>query len=187
MNLSSTLGPEVLAAAIVVDPSLRGDIRSDHAGEVGAVMIYRGVLAGSRDPLVREFALAHLATEQRHLAIIEALLVREQRSLLLPLWRIAGWLTGFLPAIVSAQAVFATIESVETFVDRHYEDQIRKLPQGGASGSLRAVLLTCQADEVQHRDEARALRRASSGLVLRLWTSLVAAGSAAAVVAARRL
>jgi ubiquinone biosynthesis monooxygenase Coq7 len=187
MNLSSTLGPEVLAAAIVVDPSLRGDIRSDHAGEVGAVMIYRGVLAGSRDPLVREFALAHLATEQRHLAIIEALLVREQRSLLLPLWRIAGWLTGFLPAIVSAHAVFATIESVETFVDRHYEDQIRKLPQGGASGSLRAVLLTCQADEVQHRDEARALRRASSGLVLRLWTSLVAAGSAAAVVAARRL
>ena len=81
MNLSSTLGPEVLAAAIVVDPSLRGDIRSDHAGEVGAVMIYRGVLAGSRDPLVREFALAHLATEQRHLAIIEALLVRGRKAL----------------------------------------------------------------------------------------------------------
>jgi ubiquinone biosynthesis monooxygenase Coq7 len=150
-------------------------------------MIYRGVLAGTRDPKVREFALAHLATEQRHLAIVEALLAREQRSLLLPLWRVAGWLTGFLPAIVSAHAVFATIESVETFVDRHYEDQIRKLRPDGAPGSLRAVLLTCQADEVHHRDEARALRGPSSGVVLRLWTTLVAAGSAAAVVAAKRL
>jgi len=187
MNLSITLGPEVLAAATAIDPSLRGDIRSDHAGEMGAVMIYRGVLAGSRDPSVRSFALAHLATEQRHLTIVEALLPREQRSLLLPLWRIAGWLTGFLPAIVSARAVFATIEAVETFVDRHYEDQIRKLPASGAAGSLRGVLLTCQADEVHHRDEARALRGAPCGLALRLWTSLVAAGSAAAVVAAKRL
>ncbi len=28
-------------------PGLIGDIRSDHAGETGAVMIYRGILAGS--------------------------------------------------------------------------------------------------------------------------------------------
>jgi ubiquinone biosynthesis monooxygenase Coq7 len=177
----------VLAAACSLDPTLRGDIRSDHAGETGAVMIYRGVLAGSRDPHVRAFAYAHLAAEQRHLAIVEAMLPPGQRSLLLPLWRIAGWLTGFLPAVAGACAVFATIEAVETFVDQHYEDQIRKLPATGASGSLRTVLLTCQADEVHHRDQARALRGASSGLALRLWAWLVAAGSAAAVVAARRL
>jgi ubiquinone biosynthesis monooxygenase Coq7 len=184
MDLSLPLGPEDLAVATAIDPTLLGDIRSDHAGETGAVMIYRGVLAGSRDPRVREFATAHLATEQRHLAIVEALLPADQRSALLPLWRIAGWLTGFLPAIVGAHAVFATIESVETFVDRHYEHQIRKLSATGAAAALRAVLLTCQADEVHHRDEARALRGESRGTALRVWTWLVAAGSKAAVVAA---
>jgi ubiquinone biosynthesis monooxygenase Coq7 len=96
-------------------------------------------------------------------------------------------LTGFLPAIVGAHAVYATVEAVETFVDEHYEDQIRKLPATGAGGSLRAVLLTCQADEVHHRDEARALRGAACGFALRLWTRLVDAGSRAAVVAARRI
>ena len=187
MDLSISPGPELLAAASAIDPTLHGDIRSDHAGETGAVMIYRGVLAGSSDPQVREFALAHLATEERHLAIVEAMLPPAERSVLLPLWRIAGWLTGYLPAVVGARAVFATIEAVETFVDQHYEDQIRKLPEGGQTASLRTVLLDCQSDEVHHRDEARALRGAPCGFVLRLWTALVGAGSKAAVVAARRI
>ncbi len=187
MSLAIRLGPAALAAATAIDPSLRGDIRSDHAGETGAVMIYRGVLAGTRDPQVREFAAAHLATEQEHLAIIDALLPPGQRSLLLPLWRLAGWLTGFLPALVNPRTVFATIEAVETFVDHHYEEQIRKLPTTGTAGLLRGVLVTCQADEVHHRDEARALRGAAPGYLLRVWTALVGAGSQAAVVAARRI
>ncbi len=81
---------------------LPGDIRSDHAGEMGAVMIYRGILAVSRYPAVREFARAHLRTEQRHLAIVKAMLLPGQRSLLLPLWRVAGWFTGSLRNVLKA-------------------------------------------------------------------------------------
>jgi ubiquinone biosynthesis monooxygenase Coq7 len=150
-------------------------------------MIYRGILAGSSDPAVRDFARGHLRTELRHLAIVEAMLPPAQRSLLLPLWRVAGWLTGFLPAVVGAGAVYATIDAVETFVDRHYEEQIVKLPSTGLAGSLRNVLLACQADEVHHRDEARALRKGTDGTVLRLWTWLVGIGSKSAVAAARRI
>ena len=95
------------------------DLRTDHAGEVGAVMIYRGILAVTRDAGVRHFAQEHLATEAGHLAQIEPLLAPHQRSRLLPLWRIAGWLTGALPALVGPRAVYATIEAVETFVDQH--------------------------------------------------------------------
>ena len=47
---------------------LRRDLRSDHAGEFGAVAIYTGVLAVARDPGVRAFALRHQATEADHLA-----------------------------------------------------------------------------------------------------------------------
>jgi ubiquinone biosynthesis monooxygenase Coq7 len=163
-------------------PNLLGDLRSDHAGETGAVMIYRGILAGTRDPAVRQFATAHLATEQRHLDLLAALLPPEHRSVLLPLWRVAGWLTGFLPALAGTRAVYATVDGVETYVDTHYEDQIRKLPDG----RLRALLMECQADEVHHRDEARGALPAP-GRLLRAWAWFAGFGSKAAVAAARRV
>ena len=170
--------------------ALIADLRTDHAGESGAVMIYRGILAVSRDPGVRHFAQHHLATEARHLAQIEALLTRRQRSLLLPLWRIAGWLTGALPALFGPRAVYATIEAVETFVDQHYTDQIELIEQLDPARtqlplqSLRALLQTCRSDEIAHRDEAALLfaqggQRRSRGL--RLWAGLVGAGSRGAV------
>ena len=168
-------------------PSLLGDLRSDHAGEVGAVMIYRGVLAGSRDPAVRHFASTHLVTERAHLALIESLLPSGSRSLLLPIWRVAGWLTGFLPALAGSNAVHATIHAVETFVVQHYEEQIVKLPRDGLGGALKATLSACQADEARHRDEAHQLQTAPPGMLLSLWTGMVGFGSRAAVQAARRL
>jgi ubiquinone biosynthesis monooxygenase Coq7 len=166
---------------------LTGELRSDHAGEAGAVMIYRGILAGSRDPAIRRFAAAHGVTERGHLDLLETLLPPRQRSLLLPLWRVAGWLTGFLPALAGPRAIYATIDAVETFVDHHYQAQIDRLPASGPGGALRAALAACQADEVHHRDEARACLHARPGPILRAWAWVVAAGSNAAVSAARRI
>ncbi|OYV28121.1 MAG: ubiquinone biosynthesis protein COQ7, partial [Acidocella sp. 20-61-6] len=152
-----------------------------------AVAIYQGILAVSRDPAVRHFALAHLAAEREHLARFGALLPLRQRSILLPIWRVAGWLTGALPALVGPCAVYATIDAVETFVDHHYEAQVRKLSENGASGVLRALLIACQADEVEHRDQARAVGAAAAGRLTLAWKWLVGAGSALAVMAARRV
>jgi ubiquinone biosynthesis monooxygenase Coq7 len=174
----------VLAGGV---PGLIGDLRSDHAGETGAVMIYRGILAACRDPEIRRFAQQHLATEREHLARMAALLPPGQRSALLPVWRVAGWLTGFLPALVGPDAVYATIDAVESFVDNHYEDQVSKLPTTGPGGALRALLIACQADEVAHRDEAREARAVAAGPITRAWTWLVGTGSALAVAAARRV
>jgi ubiquinone biosynthesis monooxygenase Coq7 len=168
-------------------PGLIADLRSDHAGETGAVAIYLGILAVSRDPQVRHFAREHLMTERAHLAQLGALLPPGQRSALLPLWRVAGWFTGFLPALIGARAVYATIEAVETFVDHHYEEQIRKLPAHGPGGALRNCLMACQADEVHHRDEARGANMAPAGMLTHFWRWLVGTGSALAVAAARRL
>lgn len=176
-----------LAALVLHCPGLIGDIRSDHAGETGAVMIYRGILAGTSDPAIRRFATAHMATEQRHLDLLGALLPPDQRSALLPIWRIAGWLTGFVPALTGPRAVYATIDAVETFVDQHYEAQIQKLARSGPAGALRATLLACQADEVHHRDEARTMQTAPAGFALSAWQWAVGVGSKAAVRAARRV
>jgi len=168
-------------------PGLIGDLRSDHAGETGAVAIYLGILAVTRNPRIRHFATLHLATEREHLACLGALLPPGRRSALLPLWRVAGWLTGFLPGLVGPRAVYATIDAVETFVDHHYEEQIRKLPAHGPAGALRALLLACQADEVDHRDEARAAGASAYGPLTHAWQWLVGTGSALAVAAARRV
>jgi len=166
---------------------LQQELRSDHAGEFGAVMIYRGILAVSRDTSVREFADSHLRTEQQHLALMEEIVPPAGRTRLLPLWRLMGWLTGALPALFGRQAVFATIEAVETFVDHHYQQQIVRLTPEGEHGPLRQVLVDCQADEVSHRDEAASLALHKRTVLLRLWCAVVGSGSAAAVVAAKRV
>ena len=193
--------------------SLVQALRSDHAGETGAVMIYRGILAVARDPVLRRFARQHRATEEKHLALIEANLSPPFRSRLLPLWRLAGWLTGALPALCGARAVYATIEAVESFVDRHYAAQIALIdaqPDVLAAASrgpagriemrpvvhsddvsglrlLREVLEQCRSDEAAHRDDAAARWDGRAGPLLAAWRLLVGRGSAAAVAVCRHL
>jgi ubiquinone biosynthesis monooxygenase Coq7 len=166
---------------------LVAELRSDHAGETGAVMIYNGILALCRDPAVRDFAERHRATEQGHLDLLEELLPPAQRSKLLPIWRVAGWLTGALPSLFGPRAVYATIDAVETFVDHHYQQQIDRLDAERLLPEVRALLARCQEEEVHHRDEARDAAGPPPGAALRGWNWLVARGSEAAVVAAKRL
>jgi demethoxyubiquinone hydroxylase (CLK1/Coq7/Cat5 family) len=169
------------------------DLRSDHAGETGAVWIYNGVLAVARNPELRAFARRHRDTERQHLARIAAVLPWPRRSRLLLPWRLAGFAVGAVPALFGARAVYATVAAVETFVDRHYQHQIDRLdaaPPSAQRDTLRALLAECRADECAHRDEAEAARGAETpapGWLLRGWCALVRAGSAAAVGIARRL
>ncbi len=195
--MRSSIGmPSLAQPAGPLPATLVADLRTDHAGETGAVMIYRGILAVSRDAAVRRFAHEHFVTETQHLAAIEPLLPPRQRSRLLPLWRSAGWLTGALPAMLGPRAVYATIEAVETFVDRHYSEQIESidsLDPGHASPplqALRSLLQTCRADAIGHRDEAALLLARSDkppSLVLRLWVGSVGVGSRIAVKICRRI
>jgi ubiquinone biosynthesis monooxygenase Coq7 len=164
---------------------LIAELRSDHAGETGAVSIYNGILAVSRDSKVQAFALNHRDTEKRHLALVETILPISQRSLLLPLWRVAGFLTGAIPALIGANAVFATIAAVESFVDCHYQQQIERLAAESFEPQVRAILEKCREDELQHRDEALELQVHEAGALLRAWCAMVDAGSKIAVVFAR--
>lgn len=166
-------------------PLMLGELRSDHAGEVAAVMMYRGILAVSRDALVRRFAYQHLATEKGHVVLLEVL--GASRSRLLWLWRVAGYLVGALPGLAGARAVFAAIESVERFVDTYYARQIEMLDSEGAQGKLRALLLECQGEEVEHRDEAAAALGPVRGLRLRLWGAFVSVGCRIVVTLARQI
>ncbi|MEX1165534.1 MAG: demethoxyubiquinone hydroxylase family protein [Hydrogenophaga sp.] len=187
--LHATLTDPPLDTTPVALPSRAvADLRTDHAGETGAVCIYQGVLRFSRDPALRAFAARHLETERAHLQQIEAWLPIAQRSRLLPIWRLAGWLTGALPALVGPRAVYATVEAVERFVDQHYGEQVEWLATVPELAALRQTLLACQGDEVAHRDEAAAARGPGTpGALMRVWCGLVDTGSRAAVVVCRHV
>ena len=166
------------------------ELRSDHAGETGAVYIYQGITAVARwrqDAELLAFARAHGDTEAEHLRLVEEWLPLALRSRLLLPWRMAGWLTGALPALFGRRAVYGTIAAVETFVEVHYQQQIDHLQVHGGPEGLLPLLLRCQADEQHHRDEAADLAGPHTPWLLRLWCVVVGSGSAAAVVLARRI
>lgn len=190
LSVNQLAAPEA-QPSIVFSKHLERELRSDHAGETGAVSIYEGIVAVSKwrnQPELVRFAQEHGKTEAEHLKLIEEWLPADKRSRLLGPWRLAGWLTGAIPALFGGRAVYATITAVETFVDHHYQQQVDHIEQFGAPPGLLSVIQKCQADECHHRDEARALAGPKRlPMFLRLWCAGVGAGSAAAVVLARRV
>ncbi len=190
LSVDQLAAPEA-QASIALSKHLERELRSDHAGETGAVSIYEGIVAVSKwrnNPELVRFAQEHGKTEAEHLKLLEEWLPVDKRSSLLGPWRLAGWLTGAIPAIFGGRAVYATITAVETFVDRHNQQQVDHIEQYGAPPGLLSIIQKCQADECHHRDEARALAGPKTlPMLLRLWCAGVGAGSAAAVVLARRV
>jgi 3-demethoxyubiquinol 3-hydroxylase len=173
-----------------MDIYLERELRSDHAGETGAVFIYKGIAAVakiSNDAELLSLAKHHGATEEAHLQLIESVLANHLRSHLLALWRIAGWLIGAIPAMFGRRAVYATVMAVETFVEQHYQSQIDYLIKSGTDPELLALLKRCQADEIAHKNEAKAMVLAALPFALRIWCAVVRWGSSSAVMVARQI
>jgi ubiquinone biosynthesis monooxygenase Coq7 len=113
-------------------------LRVDHAGETGAVEIYRGQLwaLGARSPL-RATLEKMLEGEEEHLRTISRL-VGERRArptLLLPAWRVAGFVLGAATAMLGQRAALACTVAVETQISEHYNAQIRELLARGMGGA----------------------------------------------------
>lgn len=196
---------EELSIEDLPQPILR-ELRSDHAGELGAVWIYRGILAVARDPALRNFAQHHMAAEEAHLAFFLTQLPARWHTRLAPLWRLAGWLLGAGPALFGRVAVYRTITAVESFVDHHYALQIDMLAAHPGHAWLRERLQAFRDDELMHRDDASRRARDAGragvtaaarvegpdrgpipGPIARLWMTIVGRGSALGANIARRI
>ena len=165
---------------------LESFLRSDHAGEVGAVYIYRGILSIAKDPALVEFSKRHLETEKEHLRKIEEVLPASKRSKLVGIWKVAGYLLGFLPSLLGPRIVFATIEAVESFVEDHYEEQLKYLrAQNDPDQALIDLLQSCQDDEIEHKNESAIKKRSTPGFLLNFWMKIVGWGSSSAVKVAK--
>ena len=159
---------------------IQRDLRSDHAGEAGAVMIYKGILKVTKDPEIINFAKNHLETENKHLSFFENWMPRKNRSKLTFLWKMSGFLTGVIAASGARYFTYLTIYIIESFVISHYQKQIHTGPS-----QLCEALRMLQQDEKHHRKEAEAFMCNAPNLLERLRGFALEKGSKGAVLMAR--
>lgn len=136
-------------------------LRVDHAGEYGAVAIYKGQLAVFERQHGKERIVGQLremaAQEQDHLDAFDTLLnagsVRP--TVMSPLWNAAGYALGVGTALLGEKAAHACTEAVETVIEEHYGDQVVELREAGDE-ELAARMAKFQEEEVAHKDLAAA-------------------------------
>lgn len=188
------------------------ELSSNVAGETGAVHVYKGALAASHyvRPLPRaalDFCHEHQHTEGQHLALFTSLVPNSKRTRLLPIWRVAGWMVGFLPtAFAGSKGLYVTVEAIESFVEEHFQEQIQtlenektyqdkdqqqqQLQQQVVAPELLKILQYCCADEVHHKEEAAAKLLQGDHTKewwMGPWSKIVHWGSATAAEIARRV
>jgi ubiquinone biosynthesis monooxygenase Coq7 len=165
-------------------------LRVDHAGELGAVHIYRGqraVLnrAPGKDRIA--FQLQEMeGHEAVHLAAFDKLLTehRVRPTVMAPLWRLAGFALGAGTALMGEKAAHACTEAVETVIEQHYADQIAELET--REPALAKDLARFREEELKHRDLAleEGARQAPAYPLL---SAVIRAGCRAAIKVSEKL
>jgi ubiquinone biosynthesis monooxygenase Coq7 len=134
-------------------------LRVNHAGEYGAVAIYRGQLAVF-DRLAGKDRITHQlremeSQEQAHLSAFDKLLGqhRVRPTALSPIWNAAGFALGAATALLGEKAAHACTEAVETVIEEHYGDQVAELETAGET-ELAGRLAQFRDEEVAHKELA---------------------------------
>jgi len=165
-------------------------LRVDHAGELGAVHIYRGQRAVLERAPGRERIVEQLkemeAHEQVHLRRFSELLPERgvRPTALTPLWRAAGFALGAGTALLGERAAHACTEAVETVIGGHYAEQVAALE--ATEPRLAAELARFRDEELEHLDTAVAEgAREAPGYAL--LSAVIRAGCRAAIKVSEKL
>ena len=135
-------------------------LRVDHAGEYGAVAIYRGQRAVF-DRLPHKAATSALLKEMEdgeahHLKTFDQLLTTRnvRPTLLAPVWNIAGFGLGAATALMGEKAAMACTAAVEDVIEKHYGEQVEELEAD--EPELAATVRQFREDELGHKHTAEA-------------------------------
>ena len=170
------------ASNINVPSSMLDWMRSNHAGETGAVWIYMGAKCIFWNKKIQEMTKEHYDTEKNHLIVMSHILPKSSHSKLLILWRILGFGLGFFSALLGYRFFCVTIQSVETFVEEHYQEQIDFLYKNSTSFKLLRVLEKCCDEEVEHQMDAKLQKGNDKNTSFeKFWSNLIGSGSSLAV------
>jgi ubiquinone biosynthesis monooxygenase Coq7 len=130
-------------------------LKVDHAGEFGAINIYRSQLLVSRIlrkdyvPMLEKF----LADERRHLEIFWVEIQDRNGVKCKSYWLcgVGGYFMGFISAMLGKKGVMACTWAVESVVTNHLQNQLvylDKIKDLKAYNAVHSIL----ADEEHHRD-----------------------------------
>ena len=139
---------------------LEAMIRVDHAGELGAVQIYRGQRAVFARAESKARAAALVSEMERgeaaHLETFDRLLIERgvRPTALAPLWHLMGFGLGAVTALLGEKAAFACTVAVEEVIDAHYAAQAEELESGDQE--LKSIVLRFRDEELAHRATALA-------------------------------
>ena len=75
--------------------------------------------------MLRRVVTLKVKMHKSTLDLFKALIPPHKHTILLPVWRVAGFTLGLLPTLAGDRALFVTVEAVETFVEEHYHEQAR--------------------------------------------------------------
>ena len=149
-------------------------VRVNHAGEYGAIRIYRAQIAVARRlyPDIADDLGKMLDHEIQHCAIFSAAMpVRRSRPCrMISLWSTGGALLGFLTALTGRQGIWTCTAAVEAAVHRHLDDQIGFLLN--RDPDLHDAIQDIRVEELSHLNHAEA-RLAAPALYHRALRALV--------------
>ena len=138
-------------------------LKVNHAGEFGAIRIYRAQLWIAKrwykglEPFLSE-TLSHEVVHCQH--FLDAMPGRHARPChAMSLWGIGGLVLGLVTALMGHNAIMVCTQAVEATVHRHLDEQLHFLT--GRDESLRALIATIQIEENDHLNFAAARIRPS--------------------------
>lgn len=107
-------------------------IRVNHAGEMGAKVIYDGQIAAlklKKDNKTLNLVKEMKAQEVEHFEFFDAEMIKKKvrPTLMQPIWKVGGFALGFLTAIIDKKSAMLCTAAVEEVIDEHYQDQIQSL------------------------------------------------------------
>ncbi len=160
-------------------------LRVDHAGEYGAVAIYKGQLAVFERQHGKERIVGQLkemaAQEQEHLDAFDRMLSggSVRPTAMSPVWNAAGFALGVGTALLGEKAAHACTEAVETVIEEHYGDQVVELREAG-DDQLAETMAKFQEEEVSHKELA-ASEGASEAPAYTLLSAIIRTGCRLAI------
>ena len=141
-------------------------IRVDHAGEMGAKVIYAGQIAALK--LKKDFETLKIVEHMKdqevvHFDYFDAEIKRQKvrPTIMQPIWKVGGFALGFITGMLDKKAAMTCTTAVEETIDQHYQEQILTLEKEEkyADENQREELLELKnkiekfrEEELEHRD-----------------------------------
>lgn len=141
-------------------------LRVDHAGERGAISIYRGQIFVSR--LLNPSCVGPLSEmldhERRHFQTFDTLLRSRgiRHCYALPMWTVGGLMLGLITGLLGERAIWVCTSAIENTVNGHLEHQVSIL--SSEDPEALAAVQSIRRDEQAHEDHADEHGGRSGGL-----------------------